>query len=45
LKGLNAHYHIMRDYDYKQAMEILGWESNLPLCFTHTWSTIKIFTS
>jgi transketolase len=24
LKGLNAHYHIMRDYDYKQAMEILG---------------------
>ena len=24
LKGLNAHYHIMRDYDYKQAMETLG---------------------
>lgn len=24
LKGLNAHYHVMRDYDYKQAMEILG---------------------
>lgn len=24
LKGLNAHYHVMRDYDYKQAIEILG---------------------
>ena len=28
LKGLNAHYHIMKENDYQTALELLKWENN-----------------